>query len=236
MVSAILNLWLSFLAGLFAPLGAVCVLPLYPGFLAYLASQVNGKSNEVDDQIKSGTNQKSILMFSLIIALGIILSMFLFGLVFTFFLQASLTKIIGIVSPIAFGILGVISLLLIFNFDLSRFMPKLHAPVKKNPYWSSLIFGLFFGGIVLPCNPASLAVLFAISTSITSFLINLINFVVFGIGMALPLIFLAVVSGAKGGLMINFLSAHKKAINLVAGIIMLVISLYYLIFVFRIFG
>jgi|TARA_Y100000310_G_C20598816_1_gene771917 hypothetical protein len=35
-MGALLNIWISFLAGLFAPLGAVCVLPLYPGFLAYL--------------------------------------------------------------------------------------------------------------------------------------------------------------------------------------------------------
>ena len=232
MVNAILNLWFSFLAGLFAPLGAVCVLPLYPGFLAYLASQVKNETTGLSE----GTNQKTILVFSFIIALGIILSMFLFGLVFTFFLQASLTKAIGIISPIAFGILGVISLLLIFNVDFSRFMPKLHAPVKKNPYWSSLIFGLFFGAIVLPCNPASLAVLFAISTSVTTFLINLANFVVFGVGMALPLIVLAIISGAKGGLLINYLSEHKRSINLVAGVIMLLISLYYLIFVFKIFG
>jgi len=233
-VSTLLNLWLSFLAGLFAPLGAVCVLPLYPGFLAYLASQV--KASEEESLGEEPKTQKSVFIFSLIIALGIILSMFIFGLIFTFFLQASLTKAIGIISPIAFGILGVVSLLLIFNVDFSKFMPKLNAPVKKNPYWTSLIFGLFFGAIVLPCNPASLAVLFAVSTSITTFVINLFNFVVFGLGMALPLIVLAVVSGAKGGALINFLSAKKRMINLIAGIIMLLISLYYLIFVFKIFG
>ena len=38
---------ISFLAGLFAPLGAVCVLPLYPGFLAWLANQA-GEGDEQD--------------------------------------------------------------------------------------------------------------------------------------------------------------------------------------------
>jgi len=103
-------LWLSFLAGLFAPIGAVCVLPLYPGFLSYLAGQVS--------QVESDetANKKKIIMFGVIITLGVIISMFLFGLIFTFFLQESLTKAIGVISPIAFGILGIISLLLIFNF------------------------------------------------------------------------------------------------------------------------
>ena len=229
MVSALLNLWISFLAGLFAPLGAVCVLPLYPGFLSYLAGQVSSEDSEEN-------NKKRIIMFGVVITLGVILSMFLFGLIFTFFLQESLPKSIGIVSPIAFGILGVISLFLIFNFDLGRFLPKLHSPVKKNPYISSLIFGLFFGAIVLPCNPASLAVLFAVSTSIMEFTVNLLNFVFFGIGMGLPLLIFSVVSATKSKEVIGFLTARKRIINLIAGSIMLVISLYYLIFVFKVFG
>jgi cytochrome c-type biogenesis protein len=225
MINTLTNLWISFLAGLFAPLGAVCVLPLYPGFLSYLASQVTNKENK-----------KQIILFGVIITFGVILSMFLFGLIFTFFLQESLTKSIGIISPIAFGILGVVSLFLIFNFDLGRFIPKLHSPVKKNPYISSLIFGLFFGAIVLPCNPASLAVLFAVSTSIKEFVANLLNFVVFGFGMGLPLLIFALISAAKSKEIIGFLTSKKKIINIIAGIIMLVISLYYLIFVFKILG
>jgi cytochrome c-type biogenesis protein len=225
MVSDLANLWISFLAGLFAPLGAVCVLPLYPGFLSYLASQVTDKENK-----------KQIIIFGVIITLGVILSMFLFGLIFTFFLQKSLTKAIGIISPIAFGILAIISIFLIFNFDLGRFFPKINAPVKKNPYLSSLIFGLFFGAIVLPCNPASLAVLFAVSTSIMEFIVNLFNFVVFGFGMALPLLIFALISAAKSKEILGFLTTKKRAINLIAGIIMLVVAAYYLIFVFRIFG
>jgi cytochrome c-type biogenesis protein len=225
MITIFTNLWISFLAGLFAPIGAVCVLPLYPGFLSYLASQVTDKENK-----------KQIVMFGVIITLGVILSMFLFGLIFTFFLQGSLTKAIGIISPIAFGILALISLLLIFNFDLGRFIPKINAPVKKNPYLSSLIFGLFFGAIVLPCNPASLAVLFALSTSIMDFFVNLLNFVVFGFGMGLPLLVFALISAAKSKAIIGFLTERKRMINLIAGIIMLIIALYYLIFVFKIFG
>ena len=88
----------------------------------------------------------------------------------------------------------------------------------------------------MPCNPASLAVLFAISTSIMDFIINLLNFVVFGFGMGLPLLVFALISAAKSKEIIGFLTMRKKMINLIAGLIMLAISLYYLIFVFKIFG
>tara|TARA_Y100000034_G_scaffold135553_1_gene207969 strand:+ start:1232 stop:1906 length:675 start_codon:yes stop_codon:yes gene_type:complete len=224
MIATLTNMWLSFLAGLFAPLAAVCVLPLYPGFLSYLAGQVKG------------SEKRNMIVLGLIVTLGIIVSMSLFGLIFTKIFQSSLTKAIGIISPIAFGILLIISLFLIFNFDFSKILPKYNAPVLKNPYFTSFVFGFFFGAIVLPCNPASLIVLFALSTSTLSFLGNFLNFIVFGLGMAAPLLLFTIISSAKSHQVIEWLGKHKKKINLVAGLIMLVISLYYLLFVFKIFG
>ena len=228
MVSALTNLGLSFLAGLFAPLAAVCVLPLYPGFLAYLARQVSQKG--------STESKHTFIKLGLVVTIGVISSMFLFGLIFTTLLQGSLTKAIGIISPIAFGILGLVSILLIFDVDFGRFFPKVHSPVLKSPYLSSFVFGFFFGAIVLPCNPAALVVLFAISSSVTSFILNLFNFIFFGIGMAMPLLLFTIVSVAWSKKVISFLTTYKSWINRIAGLLMLVISLYYLIFVFRVFG
>ena len=227
MVSAWVNIWASLLAGLFAPIAAVCVLPLYPGFLSYLAGQLS----QDEENVKS-----KFIKLGLIVTLGVVSSMFLFGLIFTQFLQSSLTKAIGIVSPIAFSILAIVSLFLIFNFDFGKFFPKVHAPITKNPYFTSFIFGFFFGAIVLPCNPAALIILFAISTSTTSFILNLFNFILFGIGMAAPLLIFSIISAAKSDAVIGFLTTKKRGINLIAGLFMLGISLYYLIFVFRVFG
>lgn len=225
MISPIVNLWISFSAGLFAPIAAVCVLPLYPGFLAYLASQLSGKESK-----------KTIIGLGFIVTAGIISSMFLFGLIFTFFLQESLTRAIGVVSPIAFGILAVVSILLIFDVDFGKIFPRFSAPIKKNPYYTSFIFGFFFGAIVLPCNPASLIILFAVSASTVSFITNLLNFVVFGLGMALPLLIFSFISAVKSNEVIGYLTRNKRKINFVVGIIMLSVSLYYLIFVFEIFS
>ncbi len=225
MVSYIINLWISFIAGLFAPLGAVCILPLYPGFLAYLSAKLSGKESK-----------KTIVLLGVVVMTGVMMSMLVIGFIFTFLLQKSLTNVIGIISPVAFVIMAVVSILLIFNVDLGRFFPKTHAPILKNPFFSSFVFGLFFGIIVLPCNPTSLIVLFAISTSALSFSTNFLNFVFFGIGMALPLLILSIISAAKSKEVTSYLTKYKRIINIVAGIAMLAISLYYLIFVFRIFG
>lgn len=225
MVSVLTNLFISFFAGVFAPLGAVCVLPLYPGFLAFLAGQLNEKNTKI-----------SFIKLGLSVSLGVITSLFIIGLIFTKILEVSLTNTISIISPIAFVILGIVSLFLIFNYDFSSFLPKISSPILKNPLLSSFLFGLFFGVIVLPCNPASLIVLFAISTSTVGFFVNLLNFVFFGIGMSLPLLLFSIISDRWSNKVIKFLTKNRRKINLTAGLIMLGISLYYLIFVFRIFS
>jgi len=108
------DIFSSFILGLLTPLTAVCVLPLYPGFLAFLSSKFS-----------EGVSKKTYAMLGVVISLGVITFMLLFGLLFTTILQESLTKWVNIVSPIAFGILLIVSLLLIFDFDFGKFIPKL---------------------------------------------------------------------------------------------------------------
>ena len=215
----------AFVLGLLTPLGAVCVLPLYPGFLAYLAGQLPA----------SEVHRRTIFLFGLIVTGGVVVFMVAVGLLFTTVLEVSLTSVIGIVSPIAFGILFVISLLLIFNVDIGRFLPKARSPVGRNPWLSAAVYGLFFGAIVIPCNPLFIAALFTRTVSAADFAENILRFLFFGIGIGFPLLVLAAVSGTATDRIVNFLTGHRRAINLVAGVLMLGASVYYLVFVFKVF-
>jgi cytochrome c-type biogenesis protein len=228
-------LWEAFILGLVTPLGAICVLPIYPGFLVYLSTQVSGGQ----------PGRKTIFLFGLIITSGVILFMFLMGLLFTTLFQISLTGIVQIVSPIAFGILLIISLILIttgilslvsnVDIDIWRFLPKGRAPLARNPWVSAFLYGFFFGAIVIPCNPGFIAILFARAVSTVDFVQNVFRFLFFGIGVGFPLLLLAGISSAATDTIMNFLTKHGKWVNLIAGLIMLGISLYYLIIVFRVF-
>ena len=110
------NISTAFVLGLLTPLTAVCVLPLYPGFLAYLSNQLSGYGGKPD--------RKTIALFGVIITSGVILFMSLMGLIFTTILKISLTNVIEVISPVAFSILLIISLLLIFDVDIGKFIPK----------------------------------------------------------------------------------------------------------------
>ncbi len=235
MTELLSELGVAFTLGLFTPLGAVCVLPIYPGFLVYLSSQISVRE----------PGRTTIFLFGLVISSGVILFMLLLGLVFTTILEISLTSVVQIISPIAFGILLAISLVLIvtgilslvsnIKVDIWRFLPKGRAPLTRNPWLSAFVYGFFFGAIVVPCNPGFIAILFARAVSTTDFLQNVFRFLLFGIGVAFPLMVLAAVSSAATNAITNFLTKHGNWVNLIAGLIMLGISLYYLIFVFRVF-
>lgn len=216
-----------FLLGLLTPLGAVCVLPLYPAFVASLANQLSTKRE---------SHRLTIALFGLIMTSGVILFMLLLGLLFTTVLQVSLTRVIEVVSPIAFGILIVISFLLLVNIDMGRLLPRIRVPMVRNPLAKGLINGFFFGAIVIPCNPLFIATMFTRSLLSADFLGNITKFLFFGVGLAFPLVAFALISTAASATVINFLTKYRRIINLIAGGIMLPISVYYLVFVFRIFG
>ena len=228
-MSLLADLAESFVLGVLTPLGAVCVLPLYPGFLAYLANRLAGREQ------KPAAERRTILLIALSVTGGVILFMLSLGLLFTTILQVSLTRVIGVVSPIAFGVLILISVLLLLDVDFTKLLPRARVPRVRSAWLSAFLYGFFFGAIVVPCNPLFIALFFTRSVSVLGFGANLLRFLAFGIGIAAPLVALAALSTTASGAVIGFLTRHRSMINRIAGALMLGISIYYLVFVFRVF-
>jgi cytochrome c-type biogenesis protein len=213
--------FLAYTLGLLAPLTAVCVLPLYPGFLLFLRSRA-----------KQGMK---LWPFGLLVTFGVISMMLAVGVLFGLIFSVSLSKVIQIISPIAFGILGLIGVLLIIGVDFSRFFGHISRKESKNPFIDAYLFGLFFGFIVLPCNPGFIVALLAQATTVSDTVLRLTQFVLFGLGMGTPLIALTVLPSRASKGLISFLTSHKRVIDVVAGVLLLGFALYELIFVFTIF-
>ena len=212
--------WISSLiAGLSTPLLAACALPLYPGYLAFLARQKPEK-------------QISAQILGLMATAGVIAAMFVFGLIFVYFLHISTGTAIGVIGPVLYALLAVVSIAMIADIDLSRFIPRIATPTANSPHRSAFLFGAFFGLIALPCNPGPILLLFTFSLTAADVLTNFVIFVCFGVGMAIPLLVLSCVSDLMGKRIISLFTRHHRLISVGAGGIMLAISLYYLIFVF----
>ena len=213
----------AFLLGLLTPLGAACVLPLIPAFLLYVSSQISSEKLS-----------KPLFFIGLLVTAGIILFMMVLGLIASL-LKGSLTAAIQAVSPVAFALLMVTGLLLAVNFDFTKIIPKAKTPAAKNPFLSAFLFGLFFGAVVIPCNPGFIIALLLTSTvSVAGFFEGMLSFLAFGIGICAPVLLISALPSeiVKKGM--KFVSDHVRKINLVVGVFMFLVSLYYLVVVFAV--
>jgi cytochrome c-type biogenesis protein len=213
----------SFLLGLATPLTALCVIPLYPSFISYLSKQLDGD-----------VTQRTYALFGTLVVAGVISFMLALGLIFSTFIQASLTSVIGIVSPVAFGVLGLMSLAMIFEIDFHRYIPSKSSPELENPLLNAYSFGFFFGAIIIPCNPAFIATFFARAFLFETPLTSLANFSLFGLGIGFPIMAFSLLSSTKSQEVIGFLKKHDSLIHRGSGLVMLTVSLYYLIVVFNV--
>ena len=216
-----------FVLGLFTPLTAACVLPLYPGFLSYIAGQISGHPD----------SRRILALAGLVATAGVIVFTLLAGIIFALFLDKLPNAVLRVIPPVAFGIVFVVSLLLIFNVDVSRVFPKAKVPLQKNPLLSAFFFGFFFVALVIPCNIGFITlVVTTTAVSAAGFFSVLLGFIAFGTGIGTPLLVFSLVSSTRSSVVIGFITSRKRWINLVSGIFMLLVSLYYLLSVFGIFG
>ncbi len=223
MTSFFTELAASFGLGIAATLNP-CVLPLFPGFLAFLASQAG-----------AGGNRRFQLSAGALVLAGVLVFMSVVGLITASF-QLSISSLIGTISPIAFVILIVIGVLLVFDVDLARLMPRFNSPTLNNPYFGAFVFGLFYGPIVIPCSGPLVFGVFAYSVALGGFWATYAVFLSFGLGFGIPLIIISLLSQARGKALIRGLMKHHTIINRVAGVLLISIAVYELVVAFGLFG
>ncbi len=213
-----LLLWLSFLAGILAPITSPCVLVMYPGYIAFLARR---------SQDDTGTQIHPALV-GITISCGILLSLLAGGIVFSFLVTFLGGTVRAVVTTVIYVILLVLSLFLIFGSGSRRTvsLPPLLRPA--NPLAAAFLYGALFGIIILPCNAAALVLLLALAATAGGFTDGLGSFLLYGTGVIAPLLILSFVSGARSHAFLDILSRHQRAIRITAGIFMLAIALWYL--------
>lgn len=212
----------SFVLGVLTPTTALCVLPLYPAFLARMARLAGRERGD----------RRMLAWTGVVVTAGVVSFMGLLGLVFTTLLQVSLQRVIGIVSPIAFAILTVVGVLLMTGtLEIHK---KIRIPELKNPLVASYLYGFFFGAIVVPCNPAFIVAFLARTALVTDPVASVLNFLAFGFGIGAPLIVFSLVTRSASRRFVNFLVRWERLIAFIAGAVMTAVSLYYLIVVFEV--
>ncbi len=195
-----------------------CVLPLYPGFLAYL-----GKAGKF-------TGRVSEYLLGLFVLLGVTSSMLTIGAVITI-ARVSALSVLRYATPVVDIFLIALGAVLISGRQpWARLRPP-SLPKVSNPVLQAYIYGALYGPITLPCNLPLLLSAVGFSVSAADLLGGITTFVTFALGFGLPLIVLSVAASGQRKWLLRNLIARHKLINVAAGAILIGIGVYDLVLV-----
>jgi cytochrome c-type biogenesis protein len=183
-----------------------CLLPLYPGFLAYLAAN----SRAIESRRGAG-------LLGLVVLAGVLSTMIVVGLVLTL-LAIPTGRLLLVLVPAADLVLIVLGALLVADRNPFAALPGAHVPSVGNPYGQAYVYGMVLGPLALPCAGAFIVALLAISVGIVDAVGHLATFIAYGLGFGLPLVILSLVMAADRQSLVRSIVAHHRTIEWIAGI------------------
>lgn len=191
-----------------------CVLPLYPGFLAYISGG------------QQGLQSKTARYFLGFFVLGGVLTMMLLlgGLIAL--LSVSVGRALSVVIPLADLVIILFGILLLLNINPFKSLPQVQVPVLAHPFVNAFLYGLLYGPIALPCSGPLVVSIFALSLTAAEAISKLNIFLWFGLGFGIPLLLLSFLSGAAQRWITRQFAMRARLINVVSGLLLLTVGLY----------
>ncbi len=202
-----------FAAGL-ASAASPCLLPLYPGFLAYLSANAGSLSG-----------RRATGLLGLLVLGGLLTTMVVLGTVLVV-VSVPIGRVASLLVPIVDGLLLTLGILLISGRNPFNRLPGMQVPLVRNPYGQAYVYGIMLGPIALPCAGPFLAALLAVSVGLGDAVLRMGTFVVFGLGFGLPLVVLSLLAGARQRSIVGWVTARHRPIELISGVVLIAVALW----------
>jgi len=190
-----------------------CILPLYPGYLAYLSGA------------SAGPLGKGRYFLGFFVLAGVLSMMLVLGLLIAL-LSLSTGRVLALLIPLADLLLVSLGILLLLDRNPFKALPQLRVPALRNPFFNAFVYGLLYGPIALPCSGPLVVGIFALSLTAAEALGRLNVFLWFGLGFGLPLLALSLLSGGLQRSITRWFAGHARLINLTGGLLLLGIGIY----------
>lgn len=205
----------AFTLGNGAILTNACLLPLYPGLIAFLAG------NATNERARRG----AAFMGALVLA-GILTTMLAVGTAL-YLLQATFGDVLGVLLPVIYALVIILGVLLLLDRSPFARMSTIQAPVLGNPYATAYVYGLFFGPMTLPCTGPIITSGFALAASGYGTLADqLLYFLFFGLGFGWPLLILPLFAVPLQRRIVGTLARNHDVLNRAAGILLIAIGIF----------
>ena len=192
-----------------------CVLPLYPGFLAYLSGGQESLSNRRYGRYFLGFFVLAGVL-SMMLALGLVIAV----------LSVSVGQALSVVIPLADILIISLGVMLLLDRNPFKKLPQIQIPALADPYANAFVYGLLYGPIALPCSGPLVVGIFALSFTAGEVLSKLGVFLWFGLGFGIPLLALSFLSGASQRWITRQFAIHARLVNLVGGLLLVGIGVY----------
>ena len=190
-----------------------CVLPLYPGFLAYLSGQAES------------TQKVGRYFLGVFVLLGVLTMMLALGGIIAL-LSISVGQALSFIIPVADAIIILLGVLLLLNINPFKALPQIKVPLLSHPFSNAFVYGLLYGPIALPCSGPLVVGIFALSFTAAEALGKLTVFFWFGMGFGLPLLLLSFLSGATQRWITRQFALRARLINAIGGILLVGVGIY----------
>lgn len=206
----------TFLLGL-GSAASPCLLPLYPGFIAYLAG------TRVDERRQSGA-----ALLGLAVLAGLLTTMILVGIGLSL-LAVPFGDMLRWSVPVTTVVLVGLGLALLAGRNPFERLAGVRVPVVASQLGQAFVYGLVIGPVALPCAGPFLVALLAISVGLADAFARVGAFVVYGLGFGLPLVALAAVGAARAQAISRFVARHHLAVLRAAGALLILTAVYELL-------
>lgn len=200
----------SLLLGLLATTSP-CILPLYPGFLAYLSNQ-----NDIG-------KQKYFL--GLFVLLGVLSMMLALGGLIAL-LAVPIGRILLYIIPLADLLILILGILLLLDRNPFKTLPQIQMPMLRHPYGNAFAYGLLYGPIALPCSGPMVVAIFALSFTAGEAFSQLWTFLWFGLGLGIPLLVLSLLSITFQRQLTTLFARYSRTVNFIGGLLLIGVALY----------
>lgn len=204
----------AFLLGNSAILTNVCILPLYPGLMAYLAGNIQNERT-----------RRAVKWLGLLVLLGVLSLMVVVGAIL-YLLQQTFGAILPIILPIIYGAVILLGVLMILGRNPFNRLNTIQSPALRNPYVGAYVYGLLLGPMTLPCaGPIVVSAFLLGAGSLGALSESLLYFFAFGLGFGWPLVLLPLLALPFQRRLVAWTTTHYTWLTRAAGVLLVAIGL-----------
>ena len=203
----------AFVLGNAAILGNVCLLPLYPGLFALLASRTEDGDEE------------ALRWLGVVVLAGVIAVMVgLAGVLYA--LDRAFADIVPVIVPIAYGLVIVLGVLMLAGRNPLARIGTGQVPLVRSPAGSAFVYGMAMGPMTLPCTGPVILSAFVLGGVRGSGALaeGIAYFVVFGLGFGWPMVVLPLLAGTAQRRVSRWLGRHHRAITMGSGALLVAVA------------